>query len=62
MIERPIRPVTKVLYHALLSDVWPDGSAAIVDFGLESQEHYEALYYSVRRYMVTGLTSGSVKT
>lgn len=46
--QRPIRPLTKVLYHALVSDVWPDGSAAIVDFGLESQEHYEALYYPVR--------------
>ncbi len=46
--SRPIRPVTKVLYHSLVSDVWPDGSDAIVDFGLESQEHYEALYYPVR--------------
>ena len=49
----PLRPVTKILYHAILSDVWPDGTAAIVDFGLESQEHYEALYYPVRAEEIT---------
>ena len=29
-------------------DVWPTHPAAIVDFGLDSQKHYEALYYPLR--------------
>jgi hypothetical protein len=53
MTPRPLRPVTKIMYHAILSDVWPDGTAAIVDFGLESQEHYEALYYPLRAGEIT---------
>ena len=28
-------------------DVWPR-NAAIVDFGIRSQEHYESLYYPLR--------------
>jgi len=48
MNSRSIRPLTKRLYEAILADIWPDGAAAIVDFGLESQEHYEALYYPLR--------------
>jgi len=51
--HRPIRPLSRRVYDAIMSDVWPDGPAAIVDFGLESQEHYEALYYPVRAGEVT---------
>ena len=32
----------------LVFDAWPS-NAAIVDFGIRSQEHYEALYYPVRQ-------------
>jgi len=46
--QRSVRPLTKALHDALVADVWPDSPAVIVDFGLESQEHYEALYYPVR--------------
>jgi len=51
--SRSIRPLTKRLYEAILADIWPDGAAAIVDFGLESQEHYEALYYPLRAREIT---------
>ena len=43
-----VRPVTQVLFDAMLFDIWPDSSAAIVDFGLDSQEHYEALHGPIR--------------
>jgi hypothetical protein len=43
-----VRPLAQLLFDAIMLDVWPDGHAAIIDFGLESQEHYEALYYPVR--------------
>ena len=33
-------------------DAWPR-AGAIVDFGLKSQEHYEALYYPVREGEIT---------
>jgi hypothetical protein len=42
-----VRPVTRDLINALLFDAWP-GNAAVIDFGLESQQHYEALYYPIR--------------
>ena len=38
---------TRNLLEAIWADEWPR-SAAVVDFGLRSQEHYEALYYGVR--------------
>lgn len=39
-----VRPVTRNLIESVMLDSWPD-HAAIVDFGIDSQEHYEALYY-----------------
>jgi hypothetical protein len=42
-----VRPVTRHLIEAVLLDTWP-GHSAIVDFGIDSQEHYEALYYPIR--------------
>lgn len=35
------------VYWAMLLDVWPS-RAACVDFGIRSQEHYEALHHAVR--------------
>ncbi len=47
-----VRPVAENLHQALMCDEWPR-AAAIVDFGLDSQEHYEALYYPVRKGEIT---------
>ena len=43
----PVRDTTRNLVEAIWLDAWPR-SGAIVDFGLKSQEHYEAMYYPVR--------------
>jgi hypothetical protein len=43
---------THYLVEAIRLDVSPRGYA-IVDFGLDSQEHYEALYYPVREGEIT---------
>jgi hypothetical protein len=45
-IER-VRPVTRRLIDAIMLDTWPNHTA-IVDFGIDSQQHYEALYYPIR--------------
>ena len=42
-----VRPVTRRLIESLMLDSWPNHTA-IVDFGIDSQAHYEALYYPVR--------------
>jgi hypothetical protein len=47
-----IRNTTRNLVEAIWADEWPR-RAAIVDFGLESQAHYEALYYGVRDGQIT---------
>jgi hypothetical protein len=43
-----VRPVTRNLVTSILMDAWPN-HAAIVDFGIDSQKHYEALYYPIRQ-------------
>lgn len=43
-----VRPVTRHLIESVLLDSWPSHPAVVVDFGLDSQEHYEALYYPIR--------------
>jgi hypothetical protein len=47
-----VRPVTKNLVEAIMLDVWPR-TAAVIDFGLDSRRHYEALYYPVREGEIT---------
>ena len=47
-----IRDTTKNLIEAIWLDVWPR-AGAVVDFGLSSQEHYEAIYYGVREGEIT---------
>jgi len=49
---QPLRDTTRNLVESLMLDVWPR-AGAIVDFGLKSQEHYEALYYPVREGEIT---------
>lgn len=43
-----IRPVTQDCYESLMMDEWPR-AAAICDFGIDSQKHYEALYDPIRK-------------
>ena len=47
-----VRPVTQGLVDAIMLDVLPRPSA-VVDFGIDTQEHYEALYYPVRAGDIT---------
>jgi hypothetical protein len=42
-----IRPVTRSLILAIILDM-PPTPAAATDFGIKSQEHYEAIYYPFR--------------
>jgi hypothetical protein len=42
-----VRPVTRSLVTSILVDAWPNHSA-IIDFGIDSQRHFEALYYPIR--------------
>lgn len=48
-----VRPLTQKLFEAIMLDLWPEGIAAQVDFGLDSQEHYEALYGPIRNGEIT---------
>lgn len=47
-----VRPVTRSLIQAIALDV-PPTPAAANDFGIASQEHYEALYYPLRNDEIT---------
>jgi hypothetical protein len=49
-----VRPVTRNLIESVMLDVWPR-NAAIVDFGLDSQKHYESLYYPIRELEIMPL-------
>ena len=42
-----VRPTTRSLVTSMLTDSWPS-HAAVVDFGIDSQKHYEALYFPIR--------------
>ena len=42
-----VRPTTRDLVTSILMDSWP-GHAAIVDFGIDSDKHFEALYFPIR--------------
>lgn len=46
-----VRPVTRNLIEAVMLDAWPH-HAAVVDFGIDSQKHYEALYYPIRQWEI----------
>jgi hypothetical protein len=47
-----IRNTTRNLVEAIWADEWPR-NGAIVDFGLRTQAHYEALYDGVRDGQIT---------
>lgn len=40
------------LFEAMLLDEWPS-CATIVDFALDDQQHYEALYYPIHKEEIT---------
>ena len=42
-----VRPTTRSLVTSILMDSWPN-HGAVVDFGIDSQKHYEALYFPLR--------------
>ena len=42
-----VRPVTRHLITSVLFDQWPN-IPAVADFGIDSQKHYEALYFPIR--------------
>ncbi|MCI0719449.1 MAG: hypothetical protein L0338_10855 [Acidobacteria bacterium] len=46
------RPTTRHLISSILFDAWPNHAAA-VDFGIDSQKHYEALYFPIREGEIT---------
>jgi hypothetical protein len=46
-----VGPVTRHPIESIMLDEWPDATA-IADFGIDSQEPYEALYYPVRRHQI----------
>jgi hypothetical protein len=43
---------TRNLIISIELDTWPN-MLATVDFGLDSQKHYEALYYPIRNQEIT---------
>ena len=49
---RQARPVTRNVIESVMLDAWPH-NAAVIDFGLDSQKHYEALYYPIREGQIT---------
>jgi hypothetical protein len=49
---KQVRPVTRDLIQAVFLDVSPS-NAALVDFGIESQRHFEALYRPIREGEIT---------
>jgi len=46
------RPTTQRLVSSILFDAWPNHATA-VDFGIDSQKHYEALYFPIRGGEIT---------
>lgn len=46
-----VRETTRDLIDSVMMDMWPRNTA-IVDFGLDSQRHYEALYYPIREWEI----------
>jgi hypothetical protein len=49
-----VRPLTRQLVTDVLFDQ-PPSFAAAVDFGIDSQRHYEALYFPIRNREITPL-------
>jgi len=47
-MERKAGHTADDLFNSVMMDMWP-GHPAVVDFGIESQKHYEALYDPIRK-------------
>jgi hypothetical protein len=48
-IKSMVRPLVQHLYESFKKGVWPEGPAAVTDFGIDSREHFEALCIPVRK-------------
>jgi len=48
-----IRPLTKNLIEEIMMDLMPSSNAAVCDFGIKSQKHYEALHGPIRAGEIT---------
>jgi hypothetical protein len=48
---KEVRQTTRDLIDSVMMDVWPR-NGAVIDFGIDSQEHYEALYYPIREHQI----------
>ena len=55
-----VRPLTTKLIDAIRLDLYPQSNAVLCDFGIDSQAHYEALYYPVRNGDIDAETLDSV--
>jgi hypothetical protein len=42
-----VRPTTRNLVTSMLTDSWPS-HATVIDFGIDSRKHYEALCFPIR--------------
>lgn len=47
------RSMVENLVLDFMLDLWPHSNAAVCDFGIDSQKHYEALYHPVRSGEIT---------
>jgi len=47
-----VSPVTQNLFDSMVMDMWPR-PAACVDFGIDTQNHYEALHAAIREGELT---------
>src|SRR5712671_6661441 len=52
-IDNMVRPLVQHLFESFKKGVWPEGPAAVTDFGIDSQEHFEALCFPVRKGEIT---------
>jgi hypothetical protein len=48
-----VKPLVQHLYDCLKKGVWPDGPAALTDFGIDTRDHFEALANAVVKGEIT---------
>jgi hypothetical protein len=48
-----LRPVTRRLVESVMLDLFPEGPAVAIDFGITSERHFEAIYYPLRAGEIT---------
>lgn len=48
-----VRPLAQHLYECLKKGLWPEGPAAVTDYGLDSDAHFDALSKAVANGEIT---------